>query len=181
MENLKQEALRFIERLQTLYFEQRNLSALLPAMAKDTSWIGTGAKEFCRDAESAREALALEGQEYGGCFTITMAHWDACCLSETVCVVYGEIVAHPDDSSLADVYNRVTTVCTRTDEGMKLLHLHMSSPDADQEDGRFYIARDEAGRRETLRLRAEKIAGELQKRNRELEALTENIPGGVHQ
>lgn len=181
MENLKQEALRFIERLQTLYFEQRNLSALLPAMAKDTSWIGTGAKEFCRDAESAREALALEGQEYGGCFTIIMAHWDACCLSETVCVVYGEIVAHPDDSSLADVYNRVTAVCTRTDEGMKLLHLHMSSPDADQEDGRFYIARDEAGRRETLRLRAEKIAGELQKRNRELEALTENIPGGVHQ
>lgn len=181
MENLKQEALCFIERLQTLYFEQRNLNDLFPAMSEDTSWIGTGAQEFCRDAEEAHEALLREGQEYSGCFTILLAYWDACCLSETVCVVYGEIIARPDNAALADVHNRVTAVCTRTDEGMKLIHLHMSSPDADQEDGRFYIARDEAGGRETLRLRAEKIAGELQKRNNELEALTENIPGGVHQ
>lgn len=181
MESLKQDALSFIERLQTLYFEQRNLSELLPAMSADTSWIGTGAQEFCRDAEAAQRALALEGQEYSGCFTILSAHWDACCLSETVCVVYGEILARPDHATFADVHNRVTAVCTRTDEGMKLLHLHMSSPDADQEDGRFYITRDEAGRRETLRMRAEKIAVELQARNDELEALTENIPGGVHQ
>lgn len=181
MESLKQEAIRFIEHLQTLYFEQRNLSALLPAMTEDTSWIGTGVQEFCEDVGEARAALALEGQEYGGSFTIIMARWRACCLSETVCVVYGEIIARPDDTALADVYNRVTAVCTRTSNGMKLSHLHMSSPDADQEDGRFYVKREDAARRETLRLRTEKIAGELRARNSQLEALTENIPGGIHQ
>lgn len=50
-----------------------------------------------------------------------------------------------------------------------------------REDGIFSIRRDDAGRRENPRLCAEKISGELQKRNSELEALTENIPGGVHQ
>lgn len=110
-----------------------------------------------------------------------MEHWDASRISETVCVVYGEIIVHPDDPKLADVYNRVYAVCTHTDDGMKLLHLHMSSPDADQEPGRFYVKREDAVRRQTLRMRAENSANELRERNDELEALTENIPGGVHQ
>lgn len=38
MKNLKKEALQFMECLQSLYFEQRNLNALLPMMAENTSW-----------------------------------------------------------------------------------------------------------------------------------------------
>lgn len=181
MNNLEKEALQFIENMQILYFEQRDLIALLPAMSENTSWIGTGVHEFCKTAEEAGGALMLEGQEYDGCFKITMAQWNVTCVSEEVCVVYGEIIAQPDDMTLADVYNRVTAVCVRTGEGMKLSHLHMSSPDADQEDGHFYVKRGTAGGRETLRLRAEKTAAELRARNSQLEALTENIPGGVHQ
>lgn len=181
MENLKQEALLFIERLQALYFEQRNVSALLPMMTKDTSWIGTGAQELCQNLEQAQTALSLETQEFNGHFTLIKANYDAVCITEKVCVVYGEVTARPDNPAFADLYNRVTAVCVHTGEGMKLLHIHMSHPDTDQEDGRFYITRNEAGHRETLQLRAEKAAQELLRRNGELEALTENIPGGVHQ
>lgn len=181
MGNLKQDALDFIGRLQTLYFEQRDLNAILPEMSEDNSWVGTGAQEFCWNVDMAKKSLVLEGQEYADGFTITKSEWSASCLSETVCVVYGEITARPHNKELADVYNRVSAVCTRTDSGMKLSHLHMSSPDADQEDGRFYVKREDAQARETLRVRAEKIATELRGRNEELEALTENIPGGVHQ
>lgn len=181
MNNLKEEAIQFIKHLQTLYFEQRDLSALLSVLTDDTSWIGTGAQEFCRDLVSAQEALALEEQEYNGCFTIIMENWDVSCISETAFVVYGEIIVQPDDSELADVYNRISAVCIKTAEGMKLLHLHMSSPDADQEPGHFFVKRENSVRRETLRMRAENSANELKERNDELEALTENIPGGVHQ
>lgn len=181
MNDLKQEALLFVERLQTLYFEQRDLSTLLDAMALDTSWIGTGAMEICRNLNDAKTALSLESQEASGSFTVTLSNFDVTIISENSCVVYGEIVAKPSDPHLADVQNRLTAVCARTSEGMKLLHVHMSVPDVDLEDGRFYLDNDSSGQRETLRSRAQKTAYELRARNDQLEALTENIPGGVHQ
>lgn len=179
--NFEHEALEFIRRLQTLYFEQRDLSALLPAMSENTSWIGTGEQELCRNLEEAKTALSLEVQECSDRFTVTASHYDVMRLSQDVCVIYGMFTAKPDDDSLADVHNRMTAVCVRTGTEIKLAHLHLSTPDADQEDGQFYVKRSKAGQRETLRLRAEKSARELFIRNSQLEALTENIPGGVHQ
>lgn len=179
--NFEQEALEFIRRLQTLYFEQRDLSALLFAMNENISWIGTGAQELCRNLEDAKATLSLEAQECADRFTVAASHYDVIRLSEDVCVIYGTLTAKPEDVSLADVHNRMTAVCVRNQDEIKLAHLHMSTPDADQEDGSFYVKRNEAGQRETLRLRAEKNARELHRRNSELEALTENIPGGVHQ
>lgn len=181
MKSLADEALVFIKRLQDLHFEQRNMSALLPSMVGDTSWIGTGAGEFCHNLEDAKSALSRENQEVSGHFKIIESKYNTSCVSENVCVVYGEITARPDDPKLADVYNRFTAVCVMAEDGMKLSHLHMSSPDVDQEDGHFYVMREDAINRKALQLRAEKIASELRERNTQLEALTENIPGGVHQ
>lgn len=181
LSSLSREAISFIKHLQALYFEQRDMSALLPSLVSATSWIGTGTEELCYNLEDAKAALSLESQEFTGHFTIADAKYETTDVSETVCVVYGEITARPDDTSLADIYNRFTAICVLTDDGMKLSHIHMSSPDAYQEDGHFYVRRSDAVKRETLRLRAEKIASELRDRNSQLEALTENIPGGVHQ
>lgn len=101
MENLKQEALRFIERLQILYFEDRNIKELLSAMAENTSWIGTGAQELCRNLEDAKTALSLETQEFSGHFKIIEANYDADCISDQVCIVYGDVTARPDNPEIA--------------------------------------------------------------------------------
>lgn len=133
--DLKQETLRFIEHMQNLYFEQRNMEGLLSAVDENTSWIGTGIQEFFRNFKDAKTALSLETQDYRGRFTITQTKYDAVCLSDTVCVVYGEITAKPDNPVFADAYNRLTAVCVRTPDGMKLAHLHLSAPDeADQQE-----------------------------------------------
>lgn len=178
---IEQEALEFIRRLQTLYFEHRDLSVLLSAMDENISWIGTGEQEPCRNLEEAKAALSREVQECADRFIITASHYDVICLSQDVCVIYGTFTAKPEDVSLANIHNRMTAVCVRTGAGIKLAHLHLSTPDAGQEDGQFYGKRNEAGQRETLRLCAEKNAEELCRRNSELEILTENIPGGIHQ
>lgn len=179
--DLKQEALEFIEGLQSLYIEQRNLAALLPSMDEYTSWIGTGKEELCRNLADAKAAFSLEIEKNIGNFTVTEASYDARCLAENVCVVYGEITAKSENPEYADLYNRLTAVCVSTKGGMRLAHLHLSAPDVDQEKGCFFVKSDEVGRRETLRLRVEKAANELRERNSQLEALTESIPGGVHQ
>lgn len=178
---LEQETLLFTEYLQSLYFEKRDMEAFLLELREGASWIGTGEQEFCRNLEDAKRALSLDMQAYKGHFTVVHSKYDVVCLSDKVSVVYGEITAQPENLDLADVYNRITAVCERTTEGMKLAHLHLSVPDADQEKGRFFVARDAAGERETLRLRTEKIAAKLREQSGELEALSENIPGGIHQ
>lgn len=178
--NQKQEALRFIEHLQTLYFEKGDMEALLTETGDKTSLIGTGVHEVCRNIEQAKMALFLDDEEFKGSFTVTDSEYDVECVSDTVCIVYGEITARSDAPQIADIYNRITAVCVQTPEGMRLAHLHMSVPDADQEKGRSFVTKDVAGERETLQKRAERIAARLQEQSSELKALTDNIPGGIH-
>lgn len=179
--DLKQEALRFAEHLQRLYFEQRDLNALLPILEDETSWIGTGVQELCYNLEDAKRWLSQEAQEYGGRFTVTQARYDARCLSETVCLLYGEVTAKPENTALADLYHRLTAICVSTPQGLRLAHLHLSTPDVNQERDCLYVRREDALEREVLRLRAKEDAAQLQERKNQLEGLMKNSPGGVHQ
>lgn len=148
--DLKQETFYFVEYLQTLYFEKRDIDSILAVIDQDTSWIGTDAQELCRNLEDAKKALVSQIQEYKGRFTITQTKYDAVCLSDTVCMVYGEITAKPEHPDFADLYNRLTAVCVRKPEGMKLVHLHLSVPDTNQKKGSFLVMRGASKQNEIL-------------------------------
>ena len=62
--SLEQNALDFIKRMQTLYFERRDHENVLTMMTEETSWIGTGENEVCRGLQEARQAFIREKQEY---------------------------------------------------------------------------------------------------------------------
>lgn len=178
---LKQEALNFIEHLQTLYFERRDMAGLLACMQENTSLIGTGARDIFCGLREAKDALQLEKEACATPFTVTHTHYDVDSLSDDTCVVYGQVSASPYDPAIADICQRFTAVCVRTGGGMRLAHLHLSSPDNDLEPERPFVKREAARQKEYLRRQVEKTSSQLQKRNQQLEALTENIPGGVHQ
>ena len=84
------------------------------------------------------------------------------------------------DAAMADTPRRLTAVCIRRPEGLRITHLHLS------EDGPAASCREEAaggerirGNSAALRELIRQTSRALRERNRELEALTENIPGGV--
>lgn len=178
---LKQEALNFIQHLQTLYFERRDMTGLLACMRENISLIGTGARDIFCGLQKVKNALQLEKERCAAPFTVTHTHYDVDCLSDDTCVVYGQVSASPCNPAIADICQRFTAVCTRAGGKMCLAHLHLSSPDNDLEPEYPFVKREAARQKEYLRRQVEKTSAQLQKRNRELEALTENIPGGVHQ
>ena len=64
---------------------------------------------------------------------------------------------------------------------MKLLHVHMSSPDRDQIWGEHYARERTRQEQEDLRHPADRARVRLETHSRELENLMEHIPGGMHQ
>lgn len=171
---LTQEAREFVSGLLTHYFSQSGIDALTPVMEHDASWIGCNALFW--NWEEAAHASVSESPEDKNRFHITASRYQVTCLSETACVVTGEITAAPDDPACPDWHGRVTAVCQRNPAGMRLVHLHLSSPDNSFPEGRLYEMQSrEASQRSMASIE------ELRAHNRYLEAFTENIPGGVHQ
>ena len=75
----------------------------------------------------------------------------------------------------------MSAVCKWTDGGMRLVHLNMSHPDENLMSGEYYVKHTANLNKEFLKRQIEQTSAELMNRNKELEALTDNIPGGVHQ
>lgn len=178
---LEQESLALVEQMQSDYLEQRDLAAVLAGMERNVSWIGSGLGERCSSLEEAQVELARDFQEYPGHFTISSYHYLTRILAEDVCLVYGELLACPEDPAIADQRDRLSAVCIKTPEGMKLAHLHISNPNINQEVGRFYVRREAEQEREAYQAQAAAVTQRLEARDRELAILTENIPGGIYQ
>lgn len=170
----EQEALRFSRELLSLYFEKRDMNTLACYIAEHTSWIGTGEGELCQNSEEAAVALANELLEYGDCFTVVATDFHFTPLSVSGGIVYGTMLAIPTDTTLSEENIRLSAVLEDTGDGIRLLHLHFSHADMEQETGHYFVKQSARADNESLRV-------ELNIRERQLANLTKNIPGGAHQ
>lgn len=180
---MENEALEFAKSLQQLYLEQRDIDGVLDSIDEHTSWIGTGEHEICKSFTEAAAALFSEKAECVGGFTVTNSWYETASLPPDACIVYGEFWAEATNpsSDVAPLHHRISAVCAKKDGEMKLLHLHMSCPDDCQSDGEYFVKGMARADNQSLRLVVEQATKDLNARNRELEVLTENLPGGVHQ
>lgn len=168
------DAIDFVRELVSLYFGKRELTALQDYMEARTSWIGTGKDEFSRNLEEAQGALAGELAEYGGGFAVTGTCLEYAPLSERCGVVYGTLMAEPYDQALSNEDLRLTVVLEQTQFGPKLVHMHFSHADLEQEPGSYFV-------RQAVRADNQSLRHALDVRDRQLANLTKNIPGGAHQ
>lgn len=171
---LCQDALAFTDMLADIYFVNRKLDELPQYMSDMVSWIGTGKGETSKNIEEAKRALMLELQEYNGSFTIKQQQFEATALSDDICIVYGELQAHSNDSEVSSENLRLSLIIKQTSEGFKLQHLHFSYPDIYQKQGHFYVANSE-------RHDVHDLKRTLDLRNRQLDIMNRNIPGSAHQ
>lgn len=182
MEALKREALAFARALQDMYLEKRDIPGLLAVMDPEVTWMGSGGVAPSRGRASAEATLRAELREYPGLFLITESSLDPIPLSEDVCLVTGRLSARPvEGADVAGLRWRVTMVCARSGQGMRLTHLHLSAPDRDQAWGEHYVRARTLREQERLRQRVDRAERSLEERSRELEDLMDHIPGGMHQ
>lgn len=180
--DIRQEALQFAQMLQGLYLEQRDMTQLLAYIDEQTTWIGTGPNELCKNITEAQAALFKEKDEYKGGFTVLNSWYETVLLPEKSCIVYGEYTARANDAD-ADVeplHNRVSAVFSYNSEGMQLVHLHMSHPDENIVEGEYYAKAHVKLDNNTLRGMVRQTQQDLNERNSELAEITRNVAAGVY-
>ena len=170
----EQEAFCLARELLSLYFEKRDMNALVYHLSERTSWIGTGEGELCRNITEAGEALLAELEEYDGSFHLMDTTLSFVELDAFGGMVYGTLRAIPVDKTLSDENIRFSAVLEQTEHGPKLLHIHFSHADASQEQGGYFV-------KQSTRTDNESLRAELNVRDRQLANMTQNIPGGAHQ
>lgn len=160
----EEEALRFVEQLQNLYFVQRNGDELFDKMQASTSWLGTGENEISRNLLEAKAALNIEFQEYGGSFEIVSQELHTTCLSDDICIVYGLLRVLPTINLAEEQVLHLSVICMKSKGEIKLAHCNVSRSDTIQ------IRNDYKG-----------LCNALENHERWLKDITHNIPGGIHQ
>lgn len=181
MNALEQRAVDFMNRLQKAYYEERDLAATIGMMDRDVQWIGTGEGEECNGIEEARLFLENEWKEFKGSFTILNSRYGASALGEGLCALQG-LVCVKENASDCDVMElpvRISAVCIERNGEIKLRQLHISLASSDQAAEEFFPRIFTKEQTEFLKNMLDEQTTKLKERSLDLEALTNNIPGGV--
>lgn len=170
----------FAQKLLRLYFEERNLNAVVSYLDPAVTWIGFGKNEICTSYKNAVKALQEEERLFHGSFTIRKSHLFAENNNNGIFTVYGSLTIRENslEQDTADIDVRLTAVCRASANGMKLCHVHISQLSEDQREDQFFpvLFSNQTG---YLKKMLDEKTSALKARNADLQAVTNNIPGGV--
>lgn len=167
-------ALDFVKQIQKLYFEDRDLNKVAQYFAPDVTWIGFGKGEICHNIEEARRFFQAEQEGFHNSFQIMNHYLHAVSVDSFACYVFGTIEIKENDSyiDMAPMLVRVSVLCEKRDGRIRIRHVHLSTPSVQQLEGEYFPSLIPSESSRTLR----KL---LSKSNSDLQALTDNIPGGM--
>ena len=181
MELLEQRAIEFIEKLQKIYFVDRDLDTVFSMFDEDITWIGTGKNEICHGIKEAKEFFEAEKNLFHGSFRILSIENNASVIQDSLVLVYGSIVIHEntETESLSDVTIRTSVICRAYDDEFRIKQVHMSSPSSEQREGAFFPKVFSGENIEFLHNLVEEQTLRINERNRDLNMLLTNLPGAV--
>lgn len=176
--DLEQRALRFVEDMQSIYFERRDIDQVIEALDQDVILFGFGSEEIRLGREETQAWLLSEKAAYTGSFRILESWYDALKTGEHTCLVAGRLQVQESALPISlDV--RVFVLCRETPEGMRMSRIHMSLPSSGQAEGEFFPCRLTADANRLLERLVKEKSAELEKHNRNMQMLMRNIPGGI--
>ena len=167
-------ALDFVKQIQKLYFEDRDLNKVAQYFAPDVTWIGFGKGEICHNIEEARRFFQAEQEGFHNSFQIMNHYLHAVSVDSFACYVFGTIEIKENDSyiDMTPMLVRMSVLCEKRDGRIRIQHVHLSTPSVQQLEGEYFPSLIPSESSRTLR----KL---LSKSNSDLQALTDNIPGGM--
>lgn len=181
MNVIEKKSLEFIKKLQIEYLANRNIKGVLDGLTDDIRWIGTGKEDRVNGIEQAEKFLTEETKYYPLGFQILESNYEARAVNDTVCLIQGSFKIQEKEHAghMKPVDVRISAVCVETALGIKLKDLHMSSPNRDQSEDEIFPRILSITDDKTLRKYLDEQSAELIRKNRDLNALMKNVPGGV--
>lgn len=163
------------------YFIEQDFAYIRSILHEEVSWFGTGKHEVCSGYADAMHLLQSESRAPMAHVVIEHEWHTLVPTNDESCTIYGEIEGQQTlpQQVTCPIYCRFSVTFVAVDGAPRLLHLHMSSPNLNQGPSEFinkpspeaYNALLEGQLIERTRL--------LNQRTRQLEAITNNICGGV--
>lgn len=181
MNQLCDHALQFLERLEELYYIHRDMEGVLALLDPQVTWIGTGAHESGRGQVQSRDQLLAEMEMNGQGIQILSRSHETVPIDENTCLVFGIFqIREQDETGLCALLDRrISALIGRTAEGLRVKHLHLSTPDRDQLEGEFYPRPKDLVTTQQMQEMIEEKSRQIRESHQDLAALTANIPGGV--
>lgn len=173
--------LAFVCRLQRAYLVERDIRTVLSNLDEEVEWIGTGEKERGQGIANAARYLEREYSQSPGSFNIIEENYTVKLLSETVATVFGDLTVQENgrEEIIESQRIRLTAVLREQDGDIRVKQVHMSAGSIFQLDGESF-PRSMSGRNiGNLLLLLDEQAVRLREQNDDLNALMENVPGGV--
>lgn len=173
--------IQFMEMLQSLYFEKRDLNAVYQLLDPDITWIGTGKWEICPSLKDARKMLLNDKMEHDEGFSILYSHYQILHRTNDTCAVLGQIGIRETGSvvNVLDQDLRLTAILSISEYKIRLRHIHLSVPDPIQEQGEFFPKKYKVLETQSLKKLVNQQSIKLKKQSRDWSALIANIPGGI--
>lgn len=181
MQLQKREVLDFLSSLQTAYFEDRDLQKVLQNLTPDIHWIGIGQHEICHNFEEAAGFLTAEAARLQNHFTVLDSAYDIMILAEDLALAQGSVLVHENDTQrdLAAIVLRATLILKRTAAGLRLQHMHLSVPSPDQSPDEFFPKVLTKKSSLPLRRLYDEQSAVLAQKSKNLDAISNNLPGGI--
>lgn len=179
MGSMEEDSLQLIHNLQKYYFEQRNLDAVAQLLDENIRWFGTGSSGCYTGLAQTQAMIRQEQAAFKGSFHVLHSQYEAAPLADGLCMVDGVLTIQENGWELsAKAQMRLSAICARAGDAVKLRQFHLSIPDGlgSAEEIPQLLAGENCG---TLRRQLDRQFQRLKRSNRDLQALTNNIPGGV--
>lgn len=127
MDELRDMSLLTVKRFASMYWQRRDIEELLSMVDPQITWANRGWPAQCQGIKAVRRELEREREKYPGPFLVAEENLESLPLSEESWLVVGHLVLHPAEGvGGADLDCRLSAVCVRRPEGIRLTHLHMS-------------------------------------------------------
>lgn len=174
MNQLEQKTLEFMYLFQNKYFIEQDYQTVTKMVGDNISWIDMKEKKIRDDFNKVKSLLHTKSVNPAPSIDISQFHYEAKAISQDVCLVAGIIYFMDGMLSV-----RISAVCKNMADQMKLSQIHMSVPytkHLDTEKLTQSFIDKKIGDMKALLKDQEK---ELKKKNQNLNALIQNVPGGV--
>lgn len=162
------------------YFSTRDLDAVIGRFDREIMWFGTGKNDTARNYVSAVSMLRREQEAFAGRFQIVHSDFEVSQISPVILHVFGEIELSSEEGALRlpTLFLRYTALYRPDGDTVRLYRLHLSQPSQQQGENEFFpsILKEEDA---FLKKLLDEKTLEISEKNRILEALMNNIPGGV--
>ena len=178
---MKQKVLDFINRIQTIYFEQRNLNQVFEALDADIILFGFGKQEISRGYHQATDWLTQKMESLHSSFMVLDSDYDIVQLSQEYCFASGTVTICEDNSlqRSGSLVLCISVLCKIIRDKILFSRLHVSIPGVEQEGHEFFSHRFPKEMEKLSENMVEGNFAESEERNRDLEILIRNIPGGI--